>query len=358
MLHDKELLEALLKKPSITPNDSGCTQLISQFFQHEPLDFSIEDTSNAYFEFGQEGPLLLFVGHTDVVPTGPIDNWSSPPFPKTLGSDPFIARGIVDMKGAIWAFCSALKSTTINNGRVGILLTSDEEGHGKNGLNPVIKSLAEQNFKADWAIVGEPTSLDKVGDTYKHKRRGSYTLKAIIRGIQGHTAYPQYAKNPSKTLTTLLQKLEQVKEKIDSNTDIEIFSIESSTHTGNIVPEAITIGINIRYHDTKTITQVESLLKTHADEIIHSPGAKPYQSNPTVLKKALLNAIDAATGITSTASILGGTSDARFLEPIAIEIIEFGLRSKYAHKIDEQCTEKDLINLRKIYQNLIQNIFT
>ena len=359
ILPDSTLLSSLLKTPSITPKDAGCIPFIVDFLgSHATVQhLNMGSTSNCYIEVGQDGPLLLFVGHTDVVTSGPESLWQSPPFSGNVNEPMIIGRGIVDMKGAIWAFSSALKSCiTQLNGRVGLLLTSDEEGDGKQGIASIIPHLQSQGIYAQWAIVGEPTSLEKLGDHYKHQRRGSDHIYATITGQQGHTAYPEQAKNPSNQLIALLAEIESTKQSILSPDDsLEIYSINTSSHVSNMIPASITIRINLRYQHQDLAHKIIDRLKAYA-HIEYIPGAKPYQSNPIQIKEALTQAILKHTGIQSSHYPIGGTSDARHLAPIAKEIIEFGLSAHSAHQTNEHCSSQDLHALRSIYLELIYSL--
>lgn len=357
MLESENLLARLLSCCSITPNDAGCIGILEDYFKIEARLLNRGDTTNAYFELGDGDQTLLFVGHTDVVNPGPTDQWHHPPFSYT-GTNPIIARGIVDMKGAIWAFCQAAKQYVKKHpGKIVILLTSDEEGDGKDGMQYAIQKLVHEKFSANWAIVGEPTSVNTVGDYFKHARRGSYTIYIHLQGKQGHSAYPQHGWKPEDPLQCFLIEIQKLKNSLPQYNDLSIFSINSSTHTSNIIPANITVGVNIRYNNIKVVEHFKSLCKKHTSRISLKPGALPYTSDPQTLKKALKDAIYSVTGIQSQSTCLGGTSDARFLSPITNEIIEFGLRSEYAHQINEQATVEELTTLQAIYTRLLHNLF-
>ena len=358
MIENENFLAQLLKCHSVTPNDAGCIEHITAFLNQSPADYSHEDTRNVYYEFGQGDKCFLFVGHTDVVPSGPKDLWDEEPF-DYYSNDPVIARGIVDMKGAIWAFCTALnKHLSQLNCKVGILLTSDEEGDGIHGVQHVIPLLQEKGYIANWALVGEPTSVHTVGDYYKHARRGSYTLNIQLHGQQGHSAYPHYAWEPEKALSALLDDIKNFKTKLPKNHDLSLVSIQSSTQTSNIIPATIQLVVNIRYSQPEVIEQFIQLCQQHQCLVEKKPGAQPYESNPKHLKNALVQAIQNVTGIHAKSTNLGGTSDARFLSPIAEEIIEFGLRSEYAHQANEQAYKHELVQLVNIYDKLIKTLCT
>ena len=360
MLPDEKFLSELLSCPSITPNDAGASEIIAQYLGVPPRIFDNNKTTNRLFEIQGQHPkpekYLLFVGHTDVVPTGPLEQWNNPPF-EYQHSDPIIARGIVDMKGAIWAFCCAAKNKAhYLNATIGILLTSDEEGDGIDGIQTVVEKLQKESFYADYALVGEPTSINHVGDCYKHARRGSFTIYATIGGTQGHTAYPQNSWSPSIPLQKILLAFTQYKQNLPKDHDASIFSINTPTHTSNIIPDSVQIGINIRYFDPIVIIDCIKFLKQHGVIITEHPGAKPYASQPSASKRALEKAIKDTVNLQAQSSTLGGTSDARFLAPITGEIIEFGLRSQYAHHINEQATHHDLEHLVLIYEKFLINL--
>ena len=356
MLHNETLLNNLLSKPSVTPHDKGCIDTIESFFSQKATYLHKGNTHNALLSFGEGKQSLIFVGHTDVVPPGPLTKWQKDPFIYEQ-SDPIIARGVVDMKGAIWAFCSALLPQIPDlTHKVHILLTSDEEGDGKDGIAYVVPKLLEQGFHTNYALVGEPTSINTVGDCFKHERRGSYTLEVVLEGKQGHTAYPKNAWAPSQMIHDFFEKFLAYKATLPKDHDASLYNITSSTHTSNIIPNSIHIGVNIRYFDIAVVKEFHELFSPIAIKVIHSPGAEPYQSNPKVLKQTLIQSIDHIAAINAAPSRLGGTSDARFLSPIADEIIEFGLRSEFAHHINEQASIKELSTLREIYYHLIKTL--
>lgn len=355
MISDQTFLKELINCHSVTPNDAGCMEIISSYLGIKPRLINRGNTTNAYFEFGK-GPLFLFVGHTDVVPPGPLELWDNDPFSLTLKGQHFIGRGIVDMKGAVYAFCTAFKKNQSQlNGKVGILLTSDEEGNGKDGLSYAISKL---NIKANWALVGEPTSIEEVGDTFKHERRGSHHFKLTLEGKQGHIAYPHLCHNPADSLTEFLSEFKELKSLFPPNNDLSIYSIKTSTHTGNIIPKSIHLGVNLRYENNELITKCLELFKRYDPNTFDRIGAKPYSSNPIQIKEALQKAIMDVKGIEAMPSKLGGVSDARFLPPIASEIIEFGLRSEYAHQINEKAPIQDLIDLEMIYTKLLLSLLS
>lgn len=347
---DLTLLEKLIRKPSITPNDAGCIDILADYFNQSPIIVERNQTKNAYFEFGS-GPLFLFVGHTDVVSPGPLENWQSPPFSLTQKDHLLFGRGLVDMKGSIYAFSHAYQNISHKlKGRVGILLTSDEEGDGKDGLSHALDKL---NLRAKWALVGEPTSMNKLGDTYKHQRRGSNHFHLKLRGKQGHIAYPHHAKNPCDLLQRFLNELSVVKKNLPFGNDLSVFSIESASHVSNIIPSFISIQLNLRYTDLEVVKTCLDFLKGFDDQLIHILGAKPYQSHPTLLKDALTQAIWEVTQLRPKSSMLGGVSDARLLQDIATEIIEFGLCSHSAHQANEHTTLQDLEHLSLIYEKIL-----
>lgn len=360
MLPDENFLSDLINCQSITPDDAGACDVIAEYLNITPTIFDQNNTTNRLFELNSHlshpTKYLLFVGHTDVVPPGPSDQWHTPPF-EYNSHDPIIARGIVDMKGAVWAFCRAAKKQAPKlNAKIGILVTSDEEGDGKNGIQTVVPKLTQAGFKADYALVGEPTSIHQVGDCFKHARRGSYTVYATLQGKQGHTAYPQNAWSPSIPLNQLLSDFTHFKSTLPHGHDASIFSLRTPTHTSNVIPDSIRIGINIRYFDFKIIDDCINMLLKHSTSIEKHPGALPYVSQPSTSKSALEQAILQTVNIAAKPSTIGGTSDARFLKPISDEIIEFGLRSQFAHHINEQAPKQDLKNLVLIYENFLLNL--
>ncbi len=351
---DIQYLRDLISSASITPNDNGCKDIIAQYLNLSPLDLSVKNTSNYYFETKPHGPLLLFLGHTDVVDPGAYSNWKTPPFELHSNNNQLYGRGLVDMKGAIWAFSHVMQHTKTDL-RIGMLLTSDEEGSGENGIPAIIPELSKHNIQPTWLLVGEPTSENLVGDTYKTARRGSAHFELSIHGKQGHTAYPHLANNPCNQLETLFRQINHLAH-ILPKCDLSIYHLSTNSSVENMIPQSVTIKINLRYHLSSDFQITLEALMLVDPALKYRISAQPYSSTQTSLAKIIEQVSFNLLGECARSSTLGGTSDARWFADICPNIIEYGLKNKTAHQCNESCSYQDLITLSQLYQQFVTSL--
>lgn len=352
MIPDYLLLKQLIESPSVTPDDAGCKDILSHYFTQPYKDFSIKNTSNYYFETKGSGPLLLFLGHTDVVDAGDITHWQHPPFKLTQQNQTLYGRGLVDMKGAIWAFAHTLKHTQLNHIRLGLLLTSDEEGKGADGIKAIREHI--RGLNPTWVLVGEPTSKSEVGDTYKTARRGSAHFHIKLIGQQGHTAYPHLAINPSSHLPVLLTSIEKLSAMFP-NDDFSIYHIKTSSNIENVIPQYIEVSLNHRFCEMKNFESVQAHFSMYYQFQV-SISAQPYRSKQHDLEAIIQATARNVADIKAQNCHYGGTSDARWLADICPNIIEYGLKNKTAHQVDEHCAIQDLLTLQSLYQSIVQKL--
>ncbi len=365
--------QQLINRASVTPSDGGCLALIEQALR--PYGFKAEYVNqgvvkNLYLTQGVKGPLMVFLGHVDVVPPGPPEAWAHDPFTATVNEGYLYGRGSADMKTAIAAFVVAVQrvinSSNLLPFRLGLLLTSDEEGPGLDGIRHVMKVLQHRGEHIDYCLVGEPSSTKHLGDTLKIGRRGSLSFNLIIHGIQGHIAYPQFAHNPIHCFAPILQRL------ITTTWDQGYVDFEATTfqcshiHAGvgatNIIPGELTLNANFRYAPSVTAEylrhQVEHILNDahlkYSIEWHHS--GEPFISAPGPLRAAAIHAIETITGLIPNCSTDGGTSDGRFVAPTGTEVIELGVCNKTIHQIDECVKISDLDTLTAIYTELLTRL--
>ena len=364
----------LIARRSLTPDDAGCLDLIAE--RLIPLGFSCErigsagSVSNLWARRGADAPLLCFAGHTDVVPTGPIAAWHSDPFLPEIRGEMLYGRGAADMKSSLAAFVVAIerfvKKQPNHAGSIALLLTSDEEGDAIEGTVRVVECLRERGDAIDFCIVGEPTSVDRIGDTIKNGRRGSLSGRLLIKGMQGHVAYPQQAKNPIHLFAPALADL--VKETWDQGneyfppTTFQISNAHAGTGAGNVIPGSLELLFNFRFATASSPLQLQdrfhAILERHGIEyeLFWSPPGKPYLTPRGRLVKILGEAIEKNTGIVPKLSTSGGTSDGRFISDICAEVVEFGPINASIHKADECIAVADLEPLANIYQDTLQTL--
>ena len=367
------IAKKLIEKKSVTPNDDGCQEYIKDElsdygFKHENIN--LEDVKNIWLRKGFDSPLLVFAGHTDVVPPGNIDEWETKPFEPRVKNNILYGRGASDMKSSISAMISAAQKFVENNpnhkGSIGFLLTSDEEGPAKYGTQKVIEKFKKDNIEIDYCIVGEPTSSEKFGDTIKNGRRGSLTGYLKIIGIQGHIAYPELAKNPIHIAGSLINELNNYKwddgNKYFPKTSFQISSVKSDEVASNMIPRSIDIVFNLRFSSELTQDDIINSFKNIISnfdceyEVDWNCSAEPFITNEGYLTKVLQEAIKETVNIDSNLSTTGGTSDARFISQHAKETVEFGPLNKTAHKINENIDLHNLIDLEKIYYAVLSKI--
>ena len=375
MSNTLDLAKALISIPSVTPDDLGCQKLIADYLQ--PLGFNIEslkfgEVDNLWARYGNEGPLFVFAGHTDVVPTGPAEQWSHPPFEPTIVGDTLYGRGSADMKSSIAAMMVACKavieSGTKIKGSIGFLITSDEEGPAQDGTVRVIETLEARNEKIDWCLVGEPSSTNAVGDVIKNGRRGSIGGTLTIHGQQGHIAYPHLAENPIHLFSAALNDL--VIEHWDEGntffppTSFQISNINAGTGATNVIPGDLEVQFNLRFSTelkhTDIQTRIEAILNKHQLKytLDWSLSGQAFLTPPGELVSAVKNAINSVCNIETELSTAGGTSDGRFIAPTGAQVVEVGPVNESIHKIDENINVNDLEKLTEIYKNILINLMT
>jgi succinyl-diaminopimelate desuccinylase len=365
-----ELAQQLIQRPSVTPLDEGCQELIAKRltaigFNVETLQF--EDVTNLWATLGSSGPLFVFAGHTDVVPTGPENNWLYPPFSATVADGFLHGRGAADMKGSIAAMVTAVErflAVSELNARIGFLITSDEEGIAVNGTQKVIKELGDRNIKIDYCLVGEPSSSDQLGDTVKIGRRGSLGAKLVVTGTQGHVAYPQLAINPIHKILPVLRHLTDITWDEGNTsfpaTSFQISNINAGTGATNVIPGRIEIVFNFRFStelDAPTIKSRVTQLLDEAEldyQLNWSLSGNPFLTDTGKLVEAVSESIKKNCGYDTELSTAGGTSDGRFIAPTGAEVVELGPCNATIHQVDEKITVAELDKLSGVYQSVLQ----
>lgn len=367
------LAKELISRPSVTPLDEGCQQLMADRLQ--PLGFNCEsmvfdDTTNLWARRGTEGPLFCFAGHTDVVPTGDLNRWHTDPFTPTVIDGYLHGRGAADMKGSLAAMVVAVERFVAQHpdhkGSIALLITSDEEGPFINGTTRVIDTLEARNEKITWALVGEPSSTHKLGDIVKNGRRGSLTGNLTVKGVQGHVAYPHLADNPIHKAAPALAELAATTwdngNAFFPPTSFQIANINGGTGASNVIPGELEVMFNFRYSTEVTaeqlISKVEHILDTHGvDYDIHWIfNGLPFLTGEGPLLEATQAAILETTGLTTDAQTSGGTSDGRFIAPTGAQVIELGPVNATIHKVNECVSITDLELLAQCYQRILEKL--
>lgn len=368
------LTKQLISLPSITPNDGGCQTIIADYlttlgFKCESMRFG--NTDNLWARYGDQAPLLIFAGHTDVVPTGPESDWTSHPFKPEIRGDYLYGRGASDMKSAIAAMMTAtaqfIKTNPHFPGSIAFLITSDEEGGAENGTRKVIAELQKRGIKIDYCVIGEPSSDKQVGDQVRVGRRGSLHGKLTVHGKQGHVAHPHLAMNPIHASAIALHELAQ---SIWDNgnehfppTTFQITNIHSGTGATNVIPGHLEVLFNFRFSTAVTKDElkkrVEETLKQRnlKFDLQWTIGGEPFLTSQGKLISATQQVIKKITGHDVKLSTGGGTSDGRFIAPTGAEIVELGVSHATAHQIDECIKVSDLELLEKVYKALLTEIF-
>ena len=365
----RQLTEALIARASVTPEDAGCLELIAE--RLKPLGFAFEridrnGTSNLWARRGTTAPLMVLAGHTDVVPTGNLDAWTTPPFQPSERDGKLYGRGAADMKSSLAAFVVAVEQFVSEHphhqGSIAFLLTSDEEGPAHDGTTIVVDILRARGETIQYAIVGEPTSVNRCGDMIKNGRRGSLSGNLTIKGVQGHVAYPHLARNPihqfAPALTELAATVWDNGNEYFPPTTWQVSNLNAGTGASNVIPGSLNLQFNFRFSTASTAEglqqQVEDLLKRHGldFELKWTLGAKPFITPEGPLADAARKAIKTVCGIDTELSTTGGTSDARFIAEIAEQIIELGPVNASIHMIDEHIELSALPQLASIYKNI------
>ena len=368
-----ELTRELIGRKSITPEDGGCQDLLAARlskagFKCEPMKFG--DVSNLWARRGSASPVVCFAGHTDVVPTGPLSEWLSDPFVPTVRDGKLYGRGAADMKSSIACFVVAVESflreRPDHSGSIALLITSDEEGPAVDGTVKVVEALRKRGEGIDYCIVGEPSSVDWLGDTLKNGRRGSLSGKLTVKGIQGHVAYPHMVKNPIHLAAPALAELAKTQwDKGNESfppTSFQVSNIHAGTGAGNVVPGSVEVDFNFRFStessDDELKARVEAILKKHGLEfrLQWVLGAKPFLSKNGRLAKVVQESTHRHTGRHGELETTGGTSDARFIIEICPEIIELGPVNESIHKLNEHIELSALEQLPKIYRDILRTL--
>jgi succinyl-diaminopimelate desuccinylase len=368
-----ELSQRLIALSSVTPVDAGCQQHIIE--ELKSLGFECEPVmsgtvTNLWARRGQTHPLLVFAGHTDVVPTGPVEQWTSPPFEPTIRDGRLYGRGAADMKSSIAAMLVATREFVAahpqHRGSIGFMITSDEEGPATDGTVVVCALLKQRGVQPDFCVIGEPTSVHELGDTIKNGRRGTMSGKLVIKGVQGHIAYPQLAKNPIHLAAPALAELAATHWD-DGNeyylpTSWQMSNIHAGTGALNVIPGSVTVDFNFRFSTASTAEglqqRVHAILNQHEleYELKWTVGGQAFLTPHGSLSDALSAAIKAETGIDTDLSTTGGTSDGRFIAQICPQVVEFGPINESIHKIDEYVAVADLDPLKNIYRRTLENL--
>ena len=367
-----QLAKALISIESVTPNDNGCLELIAQRLQ--PLGFTTERidsgaVSNLWATLGDEGPLLVFAGHTDVVPPGSLNEWRYPPFQPTEDGEFLYGRGSADMKSSLAAMVTACERFIANRlpaARLAFLITSDEEGQAVEGTRYVIERLTERGEKINYCVVGEPSSSERLGDTIRVGRRGSLSCKLRVNGIKGHVAYPHLARNPIHEALPVLLRLSETHWD-DGNesfqpTSFQISNIHGGVGANNVIPDRVEIDFNLRFSTEHT----SSALISHIEQELSSAGVdyqcewhvsgEPFLTVEPELITVVQDCVKQVTGILPEASTGGGTSDGRFIAPTGAQVVEIGPCNATIHKLNERMRITDIEKLSAIYELILQRL--
>jgi len=376
-----DLTEALIACKSVTPADGGCQELIAQRLQaigfhtesivSGPDDFRVTNLwAIKKGQLGDQGKVFVFAGHTDVVPTGPLEKWTNDPFTPTIREGRLYGRGAADMKTSLAIFVVATEEFVTahpqHSGSIAFLITSDEEGPGHDGTVILCERLKQDKQNLDYCIVGEPTSVNKLGDMIKNGRRGSLSGKLIVKGVQAHIAYPHLGKNPIHLAAGAIQKLSDMEwdkgNRFFQPTSFQISNIHAGTGANNVIPGELKIDFNFRFSTESTPEQLQAMVEKILQsenldyEIDWHVGASPFLTSDGALAKALRTAIEEEVHLETELSTTGGTSDARFISKICKEVVEFGPINATSHKIDECVNIDDIEPLKNIYRSTLEKL--
>lgn len=363
----------LIARDSTTPEDAGCQSLMGERlaaagFKLESMRFG--DVDNLWARRGTEGPVLCFAGHTDVVPTGPVERWTQPPFEPLIRDGMLWGRGAADMKGSLAAMVVAVERFVAahpdHKGSIAFLITSDEEGPATDGTVKVVDTLVERGEKVDWCIVGEPSSTEAVGDIVKNGRRGSLNARLVIKGKQGHVAYPHLARNPihlaAPALATLAQETWDAGNDFFPPTSFQISNINAGTGATNVVPGELETLINFRFSTESTVEglqlRVTDILDQHGldYDVEWTVSGLPFLTEPGALLDGVSAAIRQVTGRETQPSTSGGTSDGRFIATMGTQVVELGPINATIHQLNEHVCAADLDTLTDIYQVTLEQL--
>ncbi|MET0282513.1 MAG: succinyl-diaminopimelate desuccinylase [Steroidobacteraceae bacterium] len=367
------LTQDLMARASVTPVDHGCQQVMIERlrgvgFVVEKMDFG--SVENFWARHGQGSPVLCFAGHTDVVPTGPLEEWQSEPFKPTIRDGRLYGRGAADMKSGLAAMVTAaeafVREHPDHRGTVAFLITSDEEGPSVDGTKRVVELLKQRGEKIDWCVVGEPSSENRVGDTIKIGRRGSYSGRLTVHGVQGHVAYPQLAQNPVHTLAPALAELttavwDQGNEHFQPTT-FQISNLNAGTGAPNVIPGELKARFNLRYNTEQTQEKlrqrVEGILDKHGVRYTLEwyVSGEPFYTPAGTLSDGICSAIEAVTGKRPTLSTGGGTSDGRFIATMGAQVVELGVTNASIHKVNESVAVEEINTLHHLYLEALRRL--
>lgn len=368
-----DLACALIARSSVTPHDGGCQQLIAT--RLAPLGFVLEpmrfgEVDNLWARRGTSAPLVVFAGHTDVVPTGPLAQWASDPFAPTIRDGKLYGRGAADMKTSIAAFTTAVEAFVADHprhrGSIALLLTSDEEGPALDGTVRVVEALRARGERLDFCIVGEPTAVERFGDAVKNGRRGSLSGRLVVRGIQGHVAYPQLARNPVHQAAPAIAELAATHwdggNECFPPTTWQISNVHAGTGAGNVIPGSLEVDFNFRFATASTVAALQSRVRQILDrhgleyDLEWTVSAEPYLTTAGRLVEAVSNAVEKVTGARPQLSTTGGTSDGRFLATWSPEVLEIGPVNATIHKLNECVAVDDIEPLHRVYYETLVNL--
>lgn len=377
MLEDPsiDLLAELVRRPSVTPEDSGCQELLAARlealgFRCESLPFG--DVSNLWARRGREGPVLCFAGHTDVVPPGPLDEWSTDPFEPVVDGDRLYGRGSADMKSGLAAMIVAAERFVAAHpdhpGSIAFLVTSDEEGKARDGTLKVMETLTARGEHIDWCVLGEPSSQEQLGDVVRIGRRGSLSGILKVRGVQGHVAYPQLADNPIRRFAPVLDELHRVRWD-DGNeyfppTSFQVVDIRAGLGFPNVTPGELAARFNFRYSTNwdyeRLQREVESIFDRHEldYELRWHLSGEPFLTEPGDLIDAVTEAVREVSGLEPELSTGGGTSDGRFISPAGADVVELGPVNASIHKVNEHVRIVDVIALTTMYEKVLERLLS
>lgn len=366
-----ELAHALITRPSVSPNDGGCQDLLIE--RLERIGFKVErlrfnNVDNFWARRGSSDPLLCLAGHTDVVPTGPLEEWMSDPFTPVLRDGLLYGRGAADMKSGLAAMVTGceqfVREHPSHPGTIAFLITSDEEGVSVDGTRRVVEVLQARGERIDWCVVGEPSSENRLGDTIKIGRRGSLSGRLTVHGIQGHVAYPQLADNPVHALAPALVELTtRVWDQGNAHfqpTTFQVSNLNAGTGAPNVIPGELKARFNLRFSTEQTVdglkATIESILNRHRVKYTLEwfLSGNPFFTPPGTLSDAVSRAVRDVTGLTPALSTGGGTSDGRFIAPTGAEVVELGVVNASIHKINEHVRVDDIETLSRIYTRVLE----
>jgi succinyl-diaminopimelate desuccinylase len=368
-----ELTQDLLARRSVTPADEGCQEVMARRlraagFRVEPLRYG--NVENLWARRGGAPPVFCFAGHTDVVPSGPLEEWSSDPFAPVIREGVLYGRGAADMKSGLAAMVTAteafVEAHPQHKGSIAFLITSDEEGPSVDGTKRVVETLRQRGERIDWCLVGEPSSEATIGDTVKVGRRGSLSGRLTVHGVQGHVAYPQLAENPVHALAPALAEL--TSRRWDEGTEhfqptsFQVSNINAGTGAPNVIPGELRARFNLRYSPVQTLAG----LKATVEEILQRHGVRfslewyvsgePFYTLPGVLSAAVSAAVSEVTGVAPKLSTGGGTSDGRFIAALGAQVVELGVVNASIHKVNESVRVSDIETLHRMYVGVLKQL--